>query len=55
MSHDFPPDDLSDVPEADLVGMMLACGTSNHPTDKAHVKACRDELARRKPKPEEKP
>jgi len=34
---------------------MLACGMSNDPTDKAFAKACRDELAKRKPEKKDAP
>lgn len=47
----FELPDLSDMPELDLVMLMGQCGRSNDPSDKAFAKACRDELARRKPEP----
>ena len=45
------PPDLSDMPTPDLCELMQACGISNDPSDKMFVKACRDELAKRKPAP----
>ena len=42
--------DLSDVPTSDLVLLMGSCAQSNDLTDKEFAKACRDEIARRKPK-----
>jgi hypothetical protein len=47
MSTETP--DLSDVPTDDLAGLLLACAMSNDPSDRAFAKACRDEIARRKP------
>lgn len=44
----FETPDLSNVPTSDLTGLMLACAMSDDPSDKALVKACRDEIARRK-------
>ena len=48
---DFEAPDLSDMSNDDLCAMMLACGMSGDPSDAAFVKACRDELAKRKPEP----
>lgn len=42
--------DLADIPESDLCALMMACSMSDDPTNKAFAKACRDELAKRKPK-----
>ena len=41
--------DLSDMTNDDLCSLMLVAGFSNDPSDKAFSKACRDELAKRKP------
>lgn len=41
--------DLSGVPTGDLPALLIACAMSNDPSDKAFAKACRDEIARRKP------
>lgn len=46
---EFEQPDLSDMSSDDLCAMMLGCGMSNDPSDQAFVKACRDELAKRKP------
>jgi len=43
--------DLSMMSNDDLCALMLATGSSNDPTDREFCKACRDELARRKPEP----
>jgi hypothetical protein len=43
--------DLGYMSTADLVELMLACGMSSDPSDKEFAKACRDEIARRKPTP----
>lgn len=51
----YEPPDLSETPTQDLCGLMLACSLSNDPTDKAFAKACRDEIARRKPTPDSHP
>ena len=48
MNDELPPPDLSDTPKNDLCALMLACGMSNDPSDKMFVRACRDELAKRK-------
>lgn len=50
---EFLPPDLSDMSNDDLCAMMLACGMSNDQSDRQFVKACRDELAKRKPAPKE--
>ncbi|MES2973340.1 MAG: hypothetical protein V4757_07010 [Pseudomonadota bacterium] len=49
MSKQFEAPDLSDMSTDDLCAMMLACGMSNDRSDRDFAKACRDELARRKP------
>jgi len=41
--------ELDHMSTHDLCWLMLACGLSEDPSDKAFVKACRDELAKRKP------
>jgi hypothetical protein len=41
--------DLSATSAADLVALMTACGLSPDPSDQEFARACRDELARRKP------
>lgn len=46
--HDEAPD-LSFMTTADLVALMGECGQSPEPSDQAFAKACRDEIARRKP------
>ena len=43
--------DLSMMSNDDLCSLMLATGMSNDPSDKAFCRACRDELAKRKPAP----
>lgn len=48
MQDELLPPDLSDTPTNDLCALMLVCGMSNDPSDKMFVKACRDELAKRK-------
>jgi len=48
---DYQAPDLSHMSNDDLCALMLACGLSNDPSDRAFVKACRDELAKRKPEP----
>ena len=45
--------DLSEMTNDDLCALILACGMSNESSDKAFVKACRDELAKRKPETKE--
>jgi len=45
----FEAPDLTNMSSDDLCAFMIACGTSEDPSDKAFVKACRDELAQRKP------
>ena len=50
MSEELLPPDLSDMSNADLCQLMLVCGMSNDKSDQMFAKACRDELARRKPK-----
>lgn len=42
------PPDLSHMDKRDLCALLLECGMSNDPSDRAFAKACRDELARRK-------
>jgi hypothetical protein len=49
MSAQQQTPDLSEVPTQDLCGLMLACSCSNDKSDRDFVKACRDEIARRKP------
>ena len=51
MSEEFETPDLSGASDADLCRLMFVTGLSNDPSDKAFCKACRDELARRKPAP----
>ena len=46
---EFERPDLSDMTTDDLCGLMLACGLSDDESDKAFAKACRDEIAKRKP------
>ena len=41
--------DLSGMDSDGLCAMLLMCGRSSDPTDRAFAKACRDELAKRKP------
>lgn len=45
----FEAPDLGHMTTRELCQLMLACGSSNDPSDKAFVKACRDEIAKRKP------
>ena len=45
----FEPPDFSETSTDDLCGMMLACGASEDESDKMFAKACRDEIAKRKP------
>lgn len=45
--------DLSEMTNDDLCALMLACGMSDDQSDKMFVKACRDELAKRKPEKKE--
>lgn len=40
--------DLSHMDKDGLCALLLTCGMSNDPSDRAFAKACRDELARRK-------
>lgn len=40
--------DLSCMDKDGLCAMLLMCGMSSDPSDRAFAKACRDELARRK-------
>lgn len=47
MTYEAP--DLSQTPTDDLCQLMMACAMSPDPSDKQFAKACRDELARRKP------
>ena len=53
MSEEFEAPDLSDMPINDLCGLMLACSMSKDKSDQLFAKACRDEIARRKPLPKE--
>ena len=46
---EFERPDLSNMTTDDLCGLMLACGLSDDKSDKAFAKACRDEIAKRKP------
>jgi len=46
---DFLPPDLSDMSTDDLCDLMLACWMSNDKSDRVFAKACRDEIAKRKP------
>lgn len=41
--------DLSMLSNSDLVTLLVECGSSLDPTDQEFAKACRDELARRRP------
>lgn len=41
--------DLSGMDNDTLCAMLILCGRSDDPTDKAFAKACRDQLAKRKP------
>lgn len=41
--------DLTQTSTDDIVVMLMTCGLSRDPDDQAFAKACRDELARRKP------
>lgn len=50
---EFEAPDLSHTSTDDLCDMMLLCGKSEDPSDKAFVRFCRDEIARRKPEPKE--
>ena len=50
MNDELLPQDLSDMPTPDLCNLLLACGMSNDPSDRMFVRACRDELTKRKPK-----
>jgi len=49
--QNFETPDLSMMSNDDICALMLATGMSNDPSDKAFCKACRDELAKRKPQP----
>lgn len=53
MTEELTPPDLSDMSTIELCALMMACGMSNDPSDKAFVKACREELAKRKNPPKE--
>ena len=44
----FEAPDLTSMSSDDLCTFMIACGMCEDPSDKAFVKACRDELAQRK-------
>jgi hypothetical protein len=46
---DYRPPDLSHMSTDDLCQLLLMTGASHFPTDKAFAKACRDEIAKRKP------
>lgn len=46
---DYQPPDLSHMSTDDLCHLLLMTGGSDHPTDKAFAKQCRDEIAKRKP------
>ncbi len=49
MTQENQTPDLSSVPTQDLCGLMLACALSDDKSDREFAKACRDEIARRKP------
>lgn len=49
MQDELLPPDLSDTPTQDLCALMMTCGLSDDPSDQMFAKACRDELAKRKP------
>jgi hypothetical protein len=46
---DYRPPDLSHMSTDDLCQLLIMTGASHEPTDRAFAKACRDEIAKRKP------
>jgi hypothetical protein len=49
MTDELLPLDLSETTTPELIALMMACGLSDDPSNRMLAKACRDELAKRKP------